>query len=154
MFNSLLLYDLSVGLMFNYLRRLVLLVDSYKHDKNKWEMTFSFLFSVFQLKLGSLCLHLFLKLFHYLCSFKYFLLFLFQIFVFVLMASKSVFPGCPRSAVFFPHAVFYFAAETRGNYILTLIFNHVERRKRQFTLNNGRFVTFAICKINSQQHNK
>jgi hypothetical protein len=35
MFNSLLLYDLSVGLMFNYLRRLVLLVDSYKHDKNK-----------------------------------------------------------------------------------------------------------------------
>jgi hypothetical protein len=35
----------------------------------------------------------------------------------------------------FPHAVFYFAAETRGNCIVSLGFNEVDKRKRQFTLN-------------------
>jgi hypothetical protein len=58
-------------------------------------------------------------------------------FLFELIASKSVFPGClgVRKQRFPARRVFYFATETMGNRILKLVFNNVDRRKRQFTLN-------------------
>jgi hypothetical protein len=57
--------------------------------------------------------------------------------LFVLIVSKSVFPVIlgVREVRFSARGVFYFVTETRGNCILRLVFNDVNRRTRQFALN-------------------
>jgi hypothetical protein len=57
--------------------------------------------------------------------------------LFVLIISKSVFPVIlgVRQVRFPARSVFYFVTETRGNCILRLVFNDVDRRTRQFALN-------------------
>jgi hypothetical protein len=60
-----------------------------------------------------------------------------QITTFYSLAKNRYFPGVfgVREQRFATCGVFYFAAETRGNCIVTLVFNDVDTRKRQFTLN-------------------